>query len=76
RLANELKRDIDQALRERRAAAGADRPSADAIDVSLSGRGASPGRRHPLTALREQIETIFARMGFTVLEGPEVEDEY
>jgi phenylalanyl-tRNA synthetase alpha chain len=76
RLANELKRDIDQALRERRTAAGADRPSADAIDVTLPGRGAAPGRRHPLTALREQIETIFARMGFTVLEGPEVEDEY
>ena len=46
------------------------------VDVSLPGRGAVIGSRHPLTALREQIETIFARMGFTALEGPEIEDEY
>ena len=76
RQANELKREIDTALRERRAALDAGRPARDAVDVTLPGRERAPGYRHPLTTLREQIETVFARMGFTVLEGPEVEDEY
>ncbi len=76
RAANALKRDIDAAIQARRGTVGTGRPALDAVDVTLPGRGEAAGCRHPLTALREQIETIFARMGFTVLEGPEVEDEY
>ena len=76
RLANELKRDIDLAIRERRTETGVGGQATSTVDVSLPGRGAVIGSRHPLTALREQIETIFARMGFTALEGPEIEDEY
>jgi phenylalanyl-tRNA synthetase alpha chain len=34
------------------------------------------GHRHPLTLLRERIEAIFSRMGFLVIEGPELEDDY
>ncbi len=34
------------------------------------------GHRHPLSLLRERIETIFTRMGFLVIEGPELEDDY
>ena len=75
-LANKLKRDIDAAIRERRAAVDVEGPTKDSVDVDLPGRGASLGSRHPLTELREEIETIFARMGFTAIEGPEVEDEY
>ena len=74
--ANALKRDIDAAIQARRGTLGTERPALDAVDVTLPGRGEASGCRHPLTALREQIEMIFARMGFTVLEGPEVEDEY
>ena len=74
--ANALKRDIDTAIQARRGTLGTGRPALDAVDVTLPGRGEASGCRHPLTALREQIEMIFARMGFTVLEGPEVEDEY
>ena len=76
RRANALKRTIETALTERRAALDAARQPAGAVDVTLPGRHVTLGRRHPLTALREQIETIFARMGFAILEGPEVEDEY
>ena len=52
------------------------RPAGDAIDVTLPGRPALIGHRHPLTLLRERVESIFLRFGFLVVEGPELEDDY
>jgi phenylalanyl-tRNA synthetase alpha chain len=76
RYANELKQAIEArwtAYLER--AAQTARP-AGAVDVTLPGRVRPLGRRHPLTIVREQMEEIFTRMGFTIVEGPEVEDEW
>jgi phenylalanyl-tRNA synthetase alpha chain len=75
-LANQLKQDIEEQVAARRAALEAVRPPAGAVDISLPGRQAGLGRRHPLTVLRDQIEAIFGRMGYQVLEGPEIEDDY
>jgi phenylalanyl-tRNA synthetase alpha chain len=74
--ANQLKQHIEAALAERLALAAGRRPAADAIDVSLPGRPPLLGHRHPLTLLRERIESIFLRMGFLIVEGPELEDDY
>jgi len=49
---------------------------ADAVDVTLPGRASRLGHRHPLTIVRTDLEEIFGRMGFTAVEGPEVEDEW
>jgi phenylalanyl-tRNA synthetase alpha chain len=76
RLANELKQAIEARWTEYQAAATAQARPAGAIDVTLPGRPVRLGHRHPLTLVREQVETIFARMGFTAVEGPEVEDEW
>jgi phenylalanyl-tRNA synthetase alpha chain len=46
------------------------------IDVSLSGRPVAPGSLHPLTQITQRICDIFIRMGFEVVEGPEVENDY
>jgi phenylalanyl-tRNA synthetase alpha chain len=46
------------------------------VDVTLPGRPVALGRLHPLTIVRQQVEAIFGRMGFEILEGPEVEDDY
>ncbi|HOD29796.1 MAG TPA: phenylalanine--tRNA ligase subunit alpha [Syntrophales bacterium] len=46
------------------------------IDVTLPGRGASPGRLHPITQTTREICRIFAGFGFSVAEGPEVERDY
>ena len=73
--ANELKKRVESAIDERLAAA-ARKPRADAIDVTLPGREPLVGHRHPLTLLREQIETFFQRIGFLIVEGPELEDDY
>ncbi len=50
--------------------------NAQGIDVSLSGRVTAPGSLHPLTQITHQICDIFIRMGFEVVEGPEVENDY
>ncbi len=47
-----------------------------AIDVTLPGRGQSVGGLHPVTRTRLRIEEIFRRAGFSVAEGPEVEDDF
>ena len=46
------------------------------VDVTLPGREIPLGHRHPLTVIREEIEQIFTGLGFEILEGPEVEDDY
>lgn len=46
------------------------------IDVTLPGRRISVGRRHPLTQILDAIIDIFSRLGFEVVEGPEVELDY
>ncbi len=75
-LANTLKEEIEQALTARQAELSAARAPVGAVDVTLPGREIPLGHRHPLTLVRQQMETIFARMGYEVLEGPEAEDEY
>ncbi len=47
-----------------------------AVDVTLPGFGAAPGRPHPLTRTLTDICDVLGGMGFTVVEGPEVEDDY
>ncbi|MGM9844466.1 MAG: phenylalanine--tRNA ligase subunit alpha [Muribaculaceae bacterium] len=86
-VAPEDKRAIGQALNELKNAA-TDKinalrdalASADNIDADLDlSRTASPialGSRHPLSLVREEIIDIFRRLGFTVAEGPEVEDDW
>ena len=76
RLANEFKTLVETRVADRRAALEGSRPSADAVDVTLPGRMPPFGHRHPLTLVREQMEAIFTRMGFAVVEGPEAEDEW
>lgn len=47
-----------------------------ALDVTLPGRGQSIGHLHPVTQVRYDFEDFFGAMGFTVIEGPEIEDDF
>lgn len=47
-----------------------------AIDLSRSAYPSPLGRRHPLNMVRDEIISIFARLGFNVAEGPEIEDDW
>jgi phenylalanyl-tRNA synthetase alpha chain len=74
--ANQLKQQIETAIDAQLAESVRARPAGDALDVTLPGRAPLLGHRHPLTLLRERIESIFLRMGFLIVEGPELEDDY
>lgn len=57
-------------------AAIAARLASETIDVTLDGRGESSGSLHPVTRTIARIRDIFARVGFEVVEGPEIEDDF
>jgi phenylalanyl-tRNA synthetase alpha chain len=48
----------------------------ETIDVSLPGRGVENGGLHPVTRTLERIEKFFREVGYDVVEGPEIEDDY
>jgi phenylalanyl-tRNA synthetase alpha chain len=77
---NEIKDDIERrvetSLDALRAASRERRVAEETIDVTLPGSRRIPGRLHPLTRTIEEIVDIFARLGFSVAEGPDVEDDY
>ncbi|WP_455199953.1 phenylalanine--tRNA ligase subunit alpha [Kaarinaea lacus] len=50
--------------------------AAEAIDVTLPGRGQESGGLHPVTRTLNRIESLFTQLGFEVAEGPEIEDDY
>ena len=52
------------------------RLAAEAIDVTLPGRNPGIGGLHPVTRTLERIEALFATMGFSVADGPEIETDY
>jgi phenylalanyl-tRNA synthetase alpha chain len=54
----------------------ASRDDAAAVDVTLPGRGIRTGGLHPITIVRRQIEDIFLRMGYSIADGPEVENDF
>ncbi len=77
---NKAKQDVQQRLNARRETLEADalaaRLAADAVDVTLPGRGLSVGGRHPISRARLRIEQIFTNAGFGVRSGPEIEDDF
>jgi phenylalanyl-tRNA synthetase alpha chain len=76
RYANQLKQAIEARWTEHQSAVAADAPPPGAVDVTLPGRAPRLGHRHPLTIVRDRMEAIFTRMGFAIVEGPEIEDEW
>lgn len=78
RQANLLRQALETLIEDRFAALREEelkaRLAADTIDVTLPGTPAQRvGRLHVLTAMQRELEDIFLGLGFTVLEGPEVE---
>jgi phenylalanyl-tRNA synthetase alpha chain len=73
---NELKRIVEEALAEREAEFAKSARPANAIDITLPGRVPQLGYRHPLSLIRDEVIEIFTRLGYQVLEGPEIEDDY
>jgi phenylalanyl-tRNA synthetase alpha chain len=77
---NEAKVRVEELLLARRDAILAaeldQRLAAEAIDVTLPGRRQSGGGLHPISRSQERIERLFASMGFSVADGPEIENDF
>ncbi|EPJ53150.1 MAG: phenylalanyl-tRNA synthetase, alpha subunit [Osedax symbiont Rs2] len=67
---------INQQRRDLETAALAIKLASEKIDISQPGRGQHLGSLHPVTKTLERIEQFFGSIGYSVAEGPEIEDEY
>jgi len=79
-LINVVKQELQELIGARKAtlesAAVDARLASETIDVTLPGRGQSTGGIHPVTRTMERMEDFFSAIGFDVVEGPEIEDDY
>ena len=77
---NEAKQQVQDAITIKRTMMAADALSkqlaAESIDVALPGRAQVNGGLHPVTMTIERIENFFSQIGFSVAQGPEIEDDY
>ena len=76
-LANDVRAALEQALEERgtalEAAALEQRLKDEALDVTIPGEAVTLGRQHPMNIALDELLDIFIGMGFTVMDGPEIE---
>src|SRR5690554_6920412 len=77
---NRAKQTVESALESRREALRAARLeaqlAAEALDVTLPGRGSGLGGLHPVTRTQERVEQLFRSIGFIVADGPEIETDW
>ena len=77
---NAVKQLLNEQISERKEtlqqAAIASQLAAEALDVTLPGRREDLGALHPITRTIERMANYFAALGFEVVEGPEIEDDY
>ncbi len=76
-LANTVRANIEQVLESRKAEINAavleQKLASEAIDVTIPGEKVSLGHQHPMNMVLQEIKDIFVGMGYTVVDGPEVE---
>ncbi len=77
---NEAKQALQERIQARRLQLESDvltdRLARESVDVTLPGRGLASGGVHPITRTLERLVEMFARLGFAVADGPEVEDDF
>lgn len=77
-LANEVRASIETAIKDKteelKSAETELRLKAEALDVTMPGKRIMSGRRHPMNIVLDELKEIFRGMGYTVVDGPEVEE--
>jgi phenylalanyl-tRNA synthetase alpha chain len=80
KLLNSVRQNIEQALAARKQIVAEEalqaRLDAEWLDVTVPAPGVRRGHLHPITRIQCELEELFSSLGFAVLDGPEVEDEY
>ena len=79
-LANMVKTVLEKALKEKLQTFEneklAKELSSDFFDTTIPGKARYVGHIHPIAQVQEEVERIFSQMGFSVMDGPEIESEY
>lgn len=77
---NQAKQQFEAAMNQRREQLAAEslakQLAAEALDVTLPGRGMPSGGLHPVTLTQQRIEGLFRSLGFEVADGPEIETDF
>jgi phenylalanyl-tRNA synthetase alpha chain len=74
---NEFKQFAEARYEEaKESSAGATTSTKEEMDLSLPGDAIAIGSRHPITLVRNRMVNIFQRLGFSVADGPEIEDDW
>lgn len=76
KLLNELKNAVQDRINEIRAGFDAKESAGDSLDLTRTADSIALGTRHPISLVRNEIIDIFSHLGFTVADGPEVEDDW
>lgn len=75
-LLNQLRDKAQEKLNELKTALSESQQKAEQTDLTRTADPIALGTRHPLSLVKEEIIDIFSRIGFTVAEGPEIEDDW
>ena len=77
---NELKNNLNDAVNNRKNALEQEalnlKLQSESVDISLSSATEEPGSIHPITQVMDEVTEIFTEMGFSVAEGPEIEEDF
>ena len=76
--ANQLKQDLEKTIQIKRKKLQVltNKPQQEWFDITIPGERPVLGHLHPITIIRRKVEEIFQNMGFSIVEGPEIETEY
>ena len=73
---NQLKSFVSERIDSLSQALAVEDSNTESVDLTLPGEPIQLGARHPISMVRNQIIDVFARLGFTISEGPEIEDDW
>ena len=73
---NVLKKATQDKVIDLKASIGNSKSTKGDLDLSMSGEPFELGSRHPLSIVRKDILDVFTRIGFSISEGPEIEDDF
>jgi len=77
KLANTVRGELEQLFSDKTTALASQAGDGEKADLSLPGRRTVSGKVHPVTQVMEEICSVFAHMGFSIAEGPDIElDHY
>jgi len=77
KMANQVRSKLEEALNEKRVEIESiqknKRLEEEKIDITITGKFKDIGRRHPLLKVKEELEELFQKMGYDIVEGPEID---